>query len=727
MRCPNCQYEAIGEEPKQCLNCGFVFPQSEKSSAPPPESTDKGSYAEHNNLSIEDDDLGIESTVSYPETNPDKPAETSPPSSGEDNLVIGDTTPPNPYETNTSAPQPATNNLSETNGSIKRLSDDELKKIEKNLYKNDSELISKKEKSSLISKIENAQKDDQPLFENEPIKPPPKAEVDSSVDIKEATKEASAAIDSVPKPQIAAKSRGIAYFYKHYIELVGSQVLHPDDELIINTREYILKPKKIQPKYMYVGIAAAFVICLIAIGSFFISDTMSGTGTIVGMALDDYEQPYLTGAQIRLVDEGKSVETNPQGFFKFEDIPSGSHRIQYLIDGTVIAEDYITVTGSNTSMTLLRPEYANTDESDEPDQYSNNIKTVITPPPTDKPEPPQEKQTGTNGYNNYTNSDNTTTTKNSTTTTTQEPPKKKTKTTNTVRKNRPGKVTLSANVESAKLKIDGNVIGAGNLTYSNIKPGTHSYTVSSDGYESITGDFNLRSGETEIIAVTLKPLAQEKKEKQYDVDDFYYSAQNSFEQGNYQVAIKDLNQVINNSPSDADAYFLRAQANDRLKKNKAAYADYIRAAEIYQFKNDYNQAISAYNGAIDIYPKEVTAYLGRGNLYLNKNEALAALADFDKVIQLDKRNFNGYFGMGKARFQQEQYRKAIDHFKDARSLDGDNSLVHQYLMICYMFDNDYKNVKKSYDKFVDVATDSERTKFETDRKYSAVMKIIKTQ
>ena len=112
---------------------------------------------------------------------------------------------------------------------------------------------------------------------------------------------------------------------------------------------------------------------------------------------------------------------------------------------------------------------------------------------------------------------------------------------------------------------------------------------------------------------------------------------------------------------------------------------------------------------------------------MKKSEELAAIADYDKVISLDKRNFQAYYGLGEARFKQSQFKKAVDHFKDARSIDDSNPLVHQYLMLSYMALNDYKNVKKSFDKFANKATEEQIQRFKSDQKYSAVLKIIETQ
>ena len=122
--------------------------------------------------------------------------------------------------------------------------------------------------------------------------------------------------------------------------------------------------------------------------------------------------------------------------------------------------------------------------------------------------------------------------------------------------------------------------------------------------------------------------------------------------------------------------------------------------------------------------KSVAAYLGRGNTYLTKKEPRAALADFESAKKYDKRNFQAHFGLGEARFQQANYKKAIKHFKDARSLDPDNPVVYQYLMLSYMSRGEIKDVRKSYEKFRAVATEEQYGEMLRDKRFTAVLEVI---
>lgn len=711
IKCPNCQTDILDINMINCHICGSVLRKES------PDQSDDNDYkiSESDNSHLHKnspsdyqiDDLGIESNSDLIEKEASD-SKTDKIDEYQDNGLIGDSAAPIPSPQDENQP-PFENNFHDNKSKFSTLSDEDVKKIEQNLYKDN--IPSADEKASTLERLNH--KHDHDGFDNSPIIPPKNENESPS---QEEIKETEQKMAETPKPLIAKKGRGVAYFYKNFIELSGSQRLHEDDELIINQREYLLKPKAINTKVKYGFIGTVFIALLVFAGSFFMRGNATENGLIVGVALDENEQPFLSGATITLPELGKSATSDAQGFFKFTNIPPGPHKIRYIIGKDLIREDYITVVENQTSLTLLLPDFIedseNYAETESNSNYNNNSDNSQA----------NNNTSGETKTNQTKYADNNTNSKPKSNTNT------KTKNTKTVRTQpKYSKVSLNTNVNNAKLIIDGAVMGAGDLTYSNIKPGKHSYLVSSDGYESVKGNFSVRAGQTKDLSLTLKPLVAEKKEKQYSDDDFFYSAQNAFNDGDYKVAVSDINRYIDKNPSNADAYFIRAKSYASLKDVYKAYDDFIQAAEIYQIKKNYNRAITCYNKAIDMDDKQAAPYLGRGNLYLNKREYIAAVTDFDKVISLDKRNFYGYYGMGEALFMQGRYSKAINFFKDARSIDDKNPLVHQYLMLSYLNDNDIKNVMKSYDDFENIASTEEMMRFESNSKYAAVRRIVDTK
>ncbi|MCK4302128.1 MAG: tetratricopeptide repeat protein, partial [candidate division Zixibacteria bacterium] len=503
----------------------------------------------------------------------------------------------------------------------------------------------------------------------------------------------------LPQPRMAGRGKGIAYFYKNFIQVVSSQAIHPDDELLLNDRCYELKPKRIGSGAIIGGSVVLFAIILVIVGSLFVSDMDRGTGEILGMALDDGGQPYVQGSRIKLPDLGISVRSNPQGFFRFDEVAPGTHRIEYHFPGRPATAEYTTVAAGEVSMITLKPSV------DEAEAFgsvsgvrgqsggasiSGSVPDGSLPPDVSRQKPvgASKKKTTKTGFS---------------------------------------KLILAASVDGARLSIDGKVLGAGNLTYSGLKSGRHTYAVEADGYQPAAGTIDLKAGKTERLKVALVPMTQEQLEAAYSAEDFYYAGTSHLKSGDHAAAVDYLTRAISIQPSYADAYRARADAYTRGSAPTLAHDDYIRAAEIFRMNKDFNPAITAYNSAIEVDGKSLAAYLGRAELYLHKGEEIAALADYEAALKIDKKCGAAHFGLGEARFKQGNYKKAIQHFKKARSLDEKDPLVHQYLMLSYLLVDDTRNVKKCYKTFQKVASESEIDRFRTDERFSAVLKIVETE
>ncbi len=503
----------------------------------------------------------------------------------------------------------------------------------------------------------------------------------------------------LPQPRMAGRGKGIAYFYKNFIQVVSSQAIHPDDELLLNDRCYELKPKRIGSGAIIGGSVVLFAIILVIVGSLFVSDMDRGTGEILGMALDDGGQPYVQGSRIKLPDLGISVRSNPQGFFRFDEVAPGTHRIEYHFPGRPATAEYTTVAAGEVSMITLKPSVDEAEAfgsvSGVRGQSGGASISGSVPDGSLPPDVSRQKPVGTS--------------------------KKKTTKTGF------SKLILAASVDGARLSIDGKVLGAGNLTYSGLKPGRHTYAVEADGYQPTAGTIDLEAGKTKRLKVALVPMTQEQLEAAYSAEDFYYAGISHLKSGDHASAVDYFTRAISIQPSYADAYRARADAYTRGSAPTLAHDDYIRAAEIFRMNKDFNPAITAYNSAIEVDGKSLAAYLGRAELYLHKGEEIAALADYEAALKIDKKCGAAHFGLGEARFKQGNYKKAIQHFKKARSLDEKDPLVHQYLMLSYLLVDDTRNVKKCYKTFQKVASESEIDRFRTDERFSAVLKIVETE
>ncbi|MFH2050247.1 MAG: tetratricopeptide repeat protein [bacterium] len=686
--CPECNFNQLLESAKFCPECGCNLSGSTNSNQNDEELklevTEKESKG--TNIVGEDEELILEGPNSSIEmsVDPDLQKELEP--DDEELQLIGGLGSGSKDDKSTQKIK-IENTDDDSTGKIKRLTAEEISQIEKKLYKNDpgfnNNAINAVEKDNSTS-----------LFGNAPIIPPKKDEPE----FKPTLPDNEPTLD-IPTPSMAEHDSGVAYFYKRYIELVGSHDLHPNEELIVGKKSYELKPKQINPKVIFGGAAGLFVVLLIIIGSLISNEASQGQGNVWGIALDEYEQPLITNAKARLPELGKTIDCNAEGFFVFKDIPSGTHKIQLIWGDEVIGENFTTVTDNTLTTLTLRPS----------DEFLAKLDSQTnTNSSKDKPE---EVISNSQVEENF-DSDKSTSTQT------------KTKSTKTSSSSKWAKLSLAANVDNAVISLDGNVIGAGNLTYDRLKEGEYQFLVKKDGYYSESGNITLQAGKTQKLEIALRQLSEEDLRKTFSKQDFYDSGKEAYNTENYLFAIDEFTLAIKKDPAYIDAYVARAETHLKLKDWQMAHDDYLRVAEIYQFNKDYNQSISAYNKAIEIDGNSVPAYLGRAKLYAAKNEERAAIPDFEEVLKLDKRNSEAYYGLGVARYNLGSYNKAIELFKDALSLDERNALAHQYLMLCYYARNDSKNLKKAYSKFEEKVDSKDVENFRSNSENFAVIQII---
>ncbi|MBU8933047.1 MAG: tetratricopeptide repeat protein [candidate division Zixibacteria bacterium] len=568
---------------------------------------------------------------------------------------------------------------------LQKLSDEEVKNIEANLYAGDP-YVGDREKAEIIDKLNETSEP----FGNTPITPPVRDnEASPSAD--------SSDKDGLPAPKMAERGRGAAYFYRNYIELLGSQELHAGDEMTIDSRAYELKAKRIDPRFKYGGMAAAFAVILVMIGTLFVSDIgLGGNGRIVGVVLHEDGRPVTQKVTVRFPELNKSVQSDTEGLFSSDGLPNGTHLIEFVWGGVVQGTDYATVADGKITMISLHPPMA--------DLAGNELPTQSEPIAAEAP---------------TLAADGNTIAKAKTTSSTSS--KNKSSRSSSAKYS---KLALEANVEGARLTLSEKVIGAGNLTFERLKPGRHNYEVALDGYKPVTGNIELTPGKTAQLTVELTPLNSEDKVQTFSSEDYYRSGMTAYHNGDYYRAVSDHTQAVDADPSYARAYLARGEAYASLNNKDKAYNDFLRSAEISRFNKAYASSVAAYTRAIDMNKKAIPAWLGRGLASLANGEDRAAIIDFETVNRMDKRNAQAYSGLGQARFRQGSFKKAIKHFKNARSLDAINPLTHQYLMLSYLAVDDTKNLRKSYKKFISVANDREIDDLHSDSRFAAVVRIV---
>jgi Tfp pilus assembly protein PilF len=493
-----------------------------------------------------------------------------------------------------------------------------------------------------------------------------------------------------PEVTKSARARGKAFYWNNYIQIAGKPFLHEKDEITIKDKNYILEKKQFGGKIKMAAIGIPFLLVLIIVGSLFIQPTVGGNGLIVGVVLDEYGQPYVEGALVTIDELGKSTRTNPQGFFRFDMIPTGTYRFIYELGDEYIGEANATIMAGQATLMMFGDLQRKVISSTE--RPVKATKVAAKPPKTEpskqttKPTKPQ-KTTSQKSY---------------------------------------GKIKLAANVDGAKLVLDRKTIGAGNTIYSRIPSGDHKITVSKPGYTEYTGVVNIKKNQTKTLTVNLsrKPSAGDQS---LTANDCINLGDDAVSNGQHQTAIADYTSALALSPSNIEAYEKRARVYSQTGNDFDAVSDYLRAGEICRFKNNPDKAISYFNKALKLSPENNLALVGRAGARIDKSEYRAAMIDYDDALENDNDFYPALFGAGLCHYKLGKNKDAEKYFKKAKKANPDDPYLYHYMMLNYLAKDDVKMIRKTYSEFKTVADPTELAKFKSTSEYEPIIRLLKSE
>jgi TonB family protein len=102
------------------------------------------------------------------------------------------------------------------------------------------------------------------------------------------------------------------------------------------------------------------------------------------------------------------------------------------------------------------------------------------------------------------------------------------------------------------------------------------------------------------------------------------------------------------------------------------YAFYQKRADSLVAKGDLDSALTDYNRAAELNPKEVSIYLNRGLVLFNKKNYEQAIADYDKAIELNPKDSTAFFNRGNSFEKMGDVPKALADYQKAIELDANN-------------------------------------------------------
>lgn len=185
---------------------------------------------------------------------------------------------------------------------------------------------------------------------------------------------------------------------------------------------------------------------------------------------------------------------------------------------------------------------------------------------------------------------------------------------------------------------------------------------------------------SDILNVRLDSYNDKKK---IEALNFFYQAQNLYEEGKNEEAIKYYTKFLEMFPKDYKGYNYRGLTYAARKQYEKAIEDYTKAiklnsaylppynnrAQCYYRMKEYELAINDYNYVIKKKPDNLNAYFGRGVVKLADHEYRDALDDFKVVIKAEPDNTSALVNMGICEYQNKNFEPAIGYWKTAIKYD----------------------------------------------------------
>jgi Trypsin-like peptidase domain/TPR repeat/Tetratricopeptide repeat len=216
-----------------------------------------------------------------------------------------------------------------------------------------------------------------------------------------------------------------------------------------------------------------------------------------------------------------------------------------------------------------------------------------------------------------------------------------------------------------------NRVGVASPLENRVKP-VSGLAIPIDTFTQIASQLNV-----EIEQKFPKPLSS-----QPTADDFFISAQEKSQKGDYQGAIADYNSALAIDPQFKEIYFRRGIARSLTKDWQGAEADYTRAIEIesqhpeaYLHRGSIRNVLSNWQGAksdFDIAailnPNISAIYVGRGVALCELHNCQSGLKDYDRAIALNPYDADAYTRRAFAYHQLGNNRVAVENYIAAAEL-----------------------------------------------------------
>jgi tetratricopeptide (TPR) repeat protein len=474
--------------------------------------------------------------------------------------------------------------------------------------------------------------------------------------------------------QPVSMGKGIAYLNGNTIKLTGGVKLLPGDEIKIKDKEFILRSQQKKPTALYAAAALVLLVGLILFTPLFGSHNH---GNLVGVVLDENTRYAVPLAKVYLKETGKSVQTNPLGFFIFDKLSPGLYSVETSNPGYRTKKENVTITkDQSTTLGIFLSPLSSEVYSQSPSTGSSEPGGGVTTP--------SEGGTERSDY---------------------------------------GSIRIKSNISDPVILVDNKKVGTGNKLFQKITIGTHQITVSKEGYYDWVGEAQVNSGETLNLQVQLSEaknsqLTPSTWEEYVDVGNLQKST------GDLTQALSSYDQALSLKPDVPEALQGKGSVYLLIGDKTKATSDLDKAGKLFLNREDYQSAILCFNDLLTLNEKDPSYFLERGICFLKTGQYQNSIPDLKKALELDENLFEGYLNLGEAYNRAGDYKLSIDAYKRARKLNQKNPAVYVGLTRAYYAQGDKSEAKKSYRKYEELSAYLDRERMKQDPKWSEILKDI---
>ncbi|KIM02537.1 MAG: hypothetical protein KU28_12390 [Sulfurovum sp. PC08-66] len=161
---------------------------------------------------------------------------------------------------------------------------------------------------------------------------------------------------------------------------------------------------------------------------------------------------------------------------------------------------------------------------------------------------------------------------------------------------------------------------------------------------------------------------------------------------NYSEKVSWFNTLPSMSDTQKEEFF-------KILQTKAKQ-DYRKIGNQFALDGQYAQALTAYQKAIEINPKDDKAYYNMGIAYFNLKKYDKAVTAYQKAIEINPKDAKVYHSMGVAYAYLNEYDKALTAFQKAIEINPKNDSTYILMGISYGVLNEYDKALTAFQKAV---------------------------